>query len=66
MTQGRFARQWWVGGQLVGVLIPLIFGVVALGSDQPFWGVIAGIGAVVGIWFSDDALVKAGQAVPLS
>jgi formate-dependent nitrite reductase membrane component NrfD len=66
LTRGVFARQWWLGGQLLGVLIPLscAWGVLA---GSPLWvGALGGISAWAGIWFADDAFVKAGQSVPLS
>jgi hypothetical protein len=66
MTTGRFATEWLYGGQLLGVVSPLLFGIVTLGTGAVVWGVIGGVAAMAGIWFSDDALVKAGQAVPLS
>ncbi|NNL47868.1 MAG: polysulfide reductase NrfD, partial [Acidimicrobiia bacterium] len=66
MTKGKFATQWWVGGQLVGVAVPIVLGVIALLTGEPIWGVLGGIAAMAGIWFADDAFVKAGQSVPLS
>jgi len=66
MMRGRFARRWWLGGQVVGVVIPLLLGIVALITSSDLLGILAGLGAIVGIWFADDALVRAGQAVPLS
>ena len=68
LTKGANAREWWLGGQLVGVVAPLVLGIVFLaGSGDPWW--VAGLGglaAAAGIWFADDAFVKAGQSVPLS
>ena len=66
MTRGRFAQEWWLGGQVAGVAIPLVLGFIALSGGGIALGVIGGIGAMAGIWFADDAMVKAGQAVPLS
>ncbi len=66
MTKGKFATQWWVGGQLVGVAVPIVLGVIALLTGEPIWGVLGGLAAMAGIWFADDAFVKAGQSVPLS
>lgn len=66
MTKGAFARQWWLGGQVLGVLVPVSFGVGTL-SGSPTW--VAGLGglaAAAGVWCADDAFVKAGQSVPLS
>ena len=66
MTKGHFAREWWVGGQLVGVVLPIALGALALANGQDLVAVLGGLGAMAGIWFADDALVRAGQAVPLS
>ena len=66
MTRGRFAREWWVGGQLVGVVAPIVLGAVGLATGQDLFSIVGGLGAMAGIWFADDALVRAGQAVPLS
>ncbi len=67
LTQGRYALQWWLGGQVAGVLIPVILGLVyAANRDLRAVGALAGAAAMAGIWFADDAYVKAGQSVPLS
>jgi len=66
MTRGRFAREWWLGGQLLGVAFPIALGAGFLGG-APLWvGAVGGAAAMAGIWFADDAFVKAGQSVPLS
>ena len=39
--------------------------IVALAGPDWF-GAIGGLAAMAGIWFADDAFVKAGQSVPLS
>lgn len=68
MTRGAHAREWWLGGQVVGVVAPLVLGVVFLiGEGVPLWvPQLGGLAALVGIWFADDAFVRAGQSVPLS
>ncbi len=66
MTRGHFAREWWLGGQLVGVIVPIALGMWGLAAGQDVLAVLGGLGAMAGIWFADDALVRAGQAVPLS
>ena len=67
MVRGRFATEWWVGGQLLGVVAPLLFGGLVLAGLGPDWlAGLGGLAAAAGIWFSDDAFVKAGQSVPLS
>jgi formate-dependent nitrite reductase membrane component NrfD/NAD-dependent dihydropyrimidine dehydrogenase PreA subunit len=67
MVRGRYATEWWVGGQLLGVAAPLLFGSLVLAGLGPNWlAALGGLAAAAGIWFSDDAFVKAGQSVPLS
>jgi hypothetical protein len=66
MTRGAFAREWWLGGQLLGVLVPIVLGAVFLGGASLWVGAVGGLAACAGIWFADDAFVKAGQSVPLS
>ena len=68
LTRGIYSREWWIGGQLVGVIVPLVLGIVFLaGSGDAIWVArLGGLAALVGIWFSDDAFVRAGQSVPLS
>ena len=66
MTKGAYAREWWIGGQVIGVVIPIVLGAVVI-AGAPLWvGALGGVAAMAGIWFADDAFVKAGQAVPLS
>ena len=66
MTKGRFANEWWIGGQIVGVVAPIGLGVLGLVTGQDLLSILGSWGAMFGIWYADDALVKAGQAVPLS
>jgi predicted membrane protein len=68
MTRGRYAVEWWAGGFVLGVVVPVIAGIttVVVGADAAWLGAVGGLAAAAGIWFSDDALVKAGQSVPLS
>lgn len=66
LTKGVFSRQWWLGGQVLGVVVPVLCGWAYL-SGSPLWaGALGGVAAWAGIWFADDAFVKAGQSVPLS
>jgi hypothetical protein len=65
LTRGAFARRWWLGGVALGVAVPMVLGTLAL-RDVSVLGGIGGLAAMAGIWFSDDAFVKAGQSVPLS
>ncbi len=66
MTKGAFSNQWWIGGQLIGVAIPVSFGTGYLWGSPLWVALIGAAAAMVGIWFADDAYVKAGQSVPLS
>jgi formate-dependent nitrite reductase membrane component NrfD len=66
LTGGAFSRQWWVGGQVLGVAIPILFGWGFLSGSQSWVAALGGLAAWAGIWFADDAFVKAGQSVPLS
>ena len=66
MTKGHFARQWLVGGQVVGVIVPIVLGWLTLANGVDWLASIGGLAAMAGIWYADDAMVKAGQAVPLS
>jgi len=66
MTRGVYAREWWLGGQLLGVAVPVLLGALYLGGAGLWVGALGGIAATAGVWFVDDAFVKAGQSVPLS
>jgi formate-dependent nitrite reductase membrane component NrfD len=66
MTRGRYATEWWVGGLLLGVAVPILLGVWFLAGSGLWAGALGGLAASAGIWFADDAFVKAGQSVPLS
>ena len=68
LTKGAYAREWWLGGQLIGVAAPLVLGAFFLADPgAPLWlAQMGGVAALVGIWFADDAFVRAGQSVPLS
>ena len=67
MTKGAYALQWWLGGQVIGVVVPVVLGVLAVtGTIDAEIAAIGGVAAFVGIWAADDAMVKAGQSVPLS
>ena len=66
MTRGAYAREWWLGGQLLGVVVPIVLGALFLGGADLWVGALGGVAAAAGIWFADDAFVKAGQSVPLA
>jgi Fe-S-cluster-containing dehydrogenase component/formate-dependent nitrite reductase membrane component NrfD len=66
LYRDRFARRFWLGGVLVGLAAPALLGAAFLAADGV--GLLAGAGgcALVGLWFYEDAWVRAGQSVPLS
>lgn len=68
LMRGAYAREWWWGGHVVGVALPLVLGIAFLaGPDGLRWlAGLGGVSAMAGIWCADDAYVKAGQSVPLS
>lgn len=68
MTRGTYARQFWVGGIVVGLAIPAVLMVVALAADLdgPVAGAVAGVCALIGMFAYEDSFVRAGQSVPLS
>ncbi|RMH82775.1 MAG: 4Fe-4S ferredoxin [Actinomyces sp.] len=54
-------------GIVVGMLVPAALAVVALAADtSTLVPALAGLCALVGMWFYEDAYVRAGQSVPLS
>ena len=51
---------------MLGVVVPLVLGAMFLGGADLWVGALGGVAAAAGIWFADDAFVKAGQSVPLA
>jgi len=69
MTKGAYKEKFWFGGILVGLAIPAALTIVALAAGGAFAtgaAAVAGLLAIVGMWFYEDAFVRAGQSVPLS
>ena len=67
MTRGRYARRFWAGGVVLGMIVPALAAAVALAADSgPALPAAAGLCALVGMWFYEDSFVRAGQSVPLS
>jgi Fe-S-cluster-containing dehydrogenase component/formate-dependent nitrite reductase membrane component NrfD len=66
MYRDRFATRFWLGGILLGLLAPAALGAAFLAAGGR--GLLAGAGAcaLAGLWFYEDAWVRAGQSVPLS
>jgi hypothetical protein len=66
LYRDRFAVRLWVGGVALGLAAPSALGALFLAAGGR--GVLAGAGAcaLAGLWFYEDAWVRAGQSVPLS
>jgi Fe-S-cluster-containing dehydrogenase component/formate-dependent nitrite reductase membrane component NrfD len=66
LYRDRFAARFWLGGVLLGLVMPAALGAAFLTAGGV--GVLAAAGAcaLVGLWFYEDAWVRAGQSVPLS
>lgn len=62
LTKGPFARMHWVGGVLVGIVIPIALLLLPVSSALP----LAGLLALIGLRTGEDAFVRAGQALPIS
>lgn len=59
MTRGKYARDFWWGGVVLGHLVPLAL--LALGA----WS-LAGLAAMAGLFFYERAFVMAPQEIPNS
>jgi Fe-S-cluster-containing dehydrogenase component/formate-dependent nitrite reductase membrane component NrfD len=66
LWRGRFAKRFWFGGVLAGLGAPAAFGAAFLAAGGAGLLALAGVFALVGLWFYEDAWVQAGQSVPLS
>ena len=67
MTKGPHAARFWGGGIGVGVVVPAVLLGVALGTGSgTALAAIAGVLIVSGLFWYEDAFVRAGQSVPLS
>ncbi len=68
LRRDLYWRRFWFGGILVGIAVPLALAVVAtiIGSGAGVLLAVAGGLALAGLWFYEDAWVRAGQSVPLS
>lgn len=67
MTKGA-QKTLFRGGVILGMLLPALLTVIALAADvdTPILVAIAGVSALFGMFLSETAFVRAGQAVPLS
>jgi formate-dependent nitrite reductase membrane component NrfD len=61
-----YRRRFWAGGVLTGLIAPGTLGVAFLATGGR--GILAAAGGLglVGLWFYEDAWIRAGQSVPLS
>jgi formate-dependent nitrite reductase membrane component NrfD len=68
MTHGRYAPRFWIGGVVIGMVVPGTLAIVALGGGPAPTGLsaVAGLAAIGGLVAFEDAFVRAGQSVPLS
>jgi formate-dependent nitrite reductase membrane component NrfD len=68
MTRGAYARQFWWGGIVLGLVIPAALVILALAADigGAALPAVAAVAALVGMFAYEDAFVRAGQSVPLS
>ncbi len=67
MTRGTYAKQFWVGGILIGLLIPGVLLVITLATGaHGAVAAVAGVLALIGMFAYEDSFVRAGQSVPLS
>ena len=64
VVRGPFSRAHWLYGIVLGIMVPPILMLYPGPSIWP-WS-IAGLLALFGLWAEEDALVRAGQAVPIS
>lgn len=65
MTRGEFATEWW-RGQILVVVAPIVAAILFLTGGNVLTGAAGGLAAMAGVFFADDAFVKAGQSAPLS
>jgi len=67
MTKGAYGRQFWIGGVIVGLVIPIALMVITLVFGlHAVLAAVAAVFALVGMFAYEDAFVRAGQSVPLS
>lgn len=68
LARGRWARQFWLGGVVLGLVVPATLAVVVLAADvaNPLPLALAGLCTLAGLFAYEDAFLRAGQSVPLS
>lgn len=62
LTRGPFSRLHWVGGVVVGIVLPVALLLTPITAGLP----LAGLCALAGLRMIEDAFVKAAQALPIS
>ena len=66
LWRDQFARRFWLGGVLVGLVVPGALAAAYLAGGSLGLLAVGGAFALVGLWFYEDAWVRAGQSTPLS
>jgi formate-dependent nitrite reductase membrane component NrfD len=66
LVRGPRAQGFWIGYVLVGVVVTLVLALAALLGAPPLTSGLASVCALVGLWFYEDAWVRAGQSVAIS
>ena len=67
MTKGQYAKQFWIGGIAIGLVIPSVLLIITLATGaHGIVAAIAGVCALIGMFAYEDSFVRAGQSVPLS
>lgn len=61
-----YATRFWLGGVAVGLVLPAALASAFLATGELGLLAAAGACALAGLWFYEDAWVRAGQSVPLS
>jgi formate-dependent nitrite reductase membrane component NrfD len=61
-----YAKRFWLGGILLGLVLPGLLAMAFLALGETALLAIDGVLALIGLWFYEDAWVRAGQSVPLS
>jgi Fe-S-cluster-containing dehydrogenase component/formate-dependent nitrite reductase membrane component NrfD len=61
-----YAKRFWLGGILLGLVLPGLLATAFLVLGGSALLAIGGGFALVGLWFYEDAWIRAGQSVPLS
>jgi Fe-S-cluster-containing dehydrogenase component/formate-dependent nitrite reductase membrane component NrfD len=66
LYRSRFAAEFWLGGIVIGLVLPAVLAAVARVTGGAVPLAAAGVAALAGLWLYEDAWVRAGQSVPLS